>query len=165
MPRAIEWEKIKAEYISTKISKSELASKHKISYQTLRNHSKTWAKERKEFRKKVEKKALSKAEQKAVQKSLTIDDVAMKTLKLLADIVAQQQIQLDKQEEAIDVRDVKAITGALRDIKDITGAKYGMDKKEQDLRIKALEKQLNEENNDNKIEITFAESVDESWLQ
>lgn len=79
---------------------------------------------------------------------------------LIADLTAkasakvQQLLDLD---EPLSPRDLKSITSAIADIKMLTGVKTADERKEIDLKLAQLEKNLDEDKTDKNIEIKFVD--------
>lgn len=86
MARKVNWEKLKAEYVTGDISQRKLAEKYGVSASTLANHAKKeeWYENKKKSRSKVVEKAVQKAETKQ------------------ANVIAKEIILLDKIEQHLD---------------------------------------------------------------
>ncbi len=146
------WKKIKAEYIAGGISYREIAKKYGVSFNTLKTIAirEKWT----ELRQQAENRATTKA----------IENVATGSTKHTANIYDVADKLLDKitsllEEENITTQNVRSLTAALKDIKDIKGIKSELDLKEQEARIDKLRKEIKEEKKDTNINITFGEEV------
>ena len=149
-----DWKKIKAEYIRGS-SYRKLADKYGVSFSTIRSRgaSEKWTDLRKESREKADKKiveSVARADAKRAEKLQTITD-------LLLDAIKEN---LESGTFTGEAKDVKAITSALRDLKDINGFQSDLDKQEQIARIEKLRKDAKEEEKtDTSIRIIMGDDV------
>lgn len=129
------WKKIRAEYINGGISYRELAKKHGVSPTTL---TKTAIREQwNEKRHQADIKSASKTVDAVSEKNAKIDDTYYRLVEKL----------LKKAEDTIDGIDVISVTGlkemsvTLKNLKDCKGIRSEADAREQEARIKKLERE------------------------
>lgn len=146
----MDWNRIKAEYIAGGTSYRKLAEKYSVSFTTLTRTAlrEDWVGLRKQ------------AEDKVTTK--------------IVDVVSKQKVDIDKKyfslvdklmhraEEVIEQTDtwqpssIKEMATALKYLKECKGVKNDIDLREQEARIKNLEKQAMADNNEvNEIHVTF----------
>lgn len=135
----IDWATIKTDYITSKISYRDLAKKHGISMRTLSCKAKKekWVELRERNQDKIVTKMIATEAQKQIDRYTRMLNV---TDKLLAKIEASIEM-LDAEGVTIDKAGIKAISGAIKDIKEIQGIKSELDKMEQEARIKKLQRE------------------------
>ena len=130
----MDWNKLKAEYISGGTSYRKLAAKYGVSFSTLRNIAirEKWTDLREQAsNKSVTKLVESIGEQNGTYK-VSINDVADKLLNKIIDMLSL---------ECLNTQSVKHLTSALKDIKEVKGVKSDIDLKEQEARIAKLQKE------------------------
>ena len=156
----IDWSPVKSEYISSKISYRDLAKKYNISMRTLADKAKKekWVELRERNQDKIVTKMIATEARKQIDRYTRMLNV---TDKLLTKIEASIEA-LDAEGVTIDKAGIKALSGAIKDIKEIQGLKSEMDKMEQQARIKKLQKEAEDEKQDNTIRIEIA-GGDEPW--
>lgn len=83
------WDKIKNEYITSRISYRNLAEKYNVSFSTLKDRAKReeWFKKRKEFRNKVDTKTTQKQEKIAESRAEILEDIEQKILSVERDVI------------------------------------------------------------------------------
>lgn len=185
-----EWEKIKAEYITTDISYRKLAEKYGMAYGRLqtRGFNEGWQEEREAYKKSLFKKSIDlicdeQAERIArairigdkmlekVEESLNeIDMMLCRSTENVKGIeerdghaveVTRSTETFDKKRVAIDRAGLKQLSAVLRDLREIGIFRSELDKKEQEARINKLRKDAEEESKDISINISFEEGMDE----
>lgn len=145
-----DWKAIKAEYIRGDTSYRKLCSKYGVSFSNLtrRAGKEKWTELRQQSEDKSNTKLIEKVSDESSSKNTKIIDVADKLLDKLNQV-------LDK----IDYRktkDLKNITAALKDLKEIKGVKSAIDLKEQEARIAKLVKEAQaDQKEDNEIKVTI----------
>lgn len=150
------WKKIKAEYIAGGTSYRKLAEKYNVSFSTLR---KVAAKEKWTD---LRNKASTKADTKLVDTVSDLEADRATSIIYVADKL------LDKISSMIDTvkntQDIKHISSALKDIKDIKGFKTDADRREQEARISKLQKDAEkvDDSDVTEIEVTF-NAGEEEW--
>ena len=156
----VDWKKIKTEYITTDISYTKLAQKYGVSRVTL---SKIAGREKwVELKKRTEDKVITKMVAKEAQKQIDrCSRMLSVTDKLLAKIEASIE-QLDAEGVTLDKSGIRALAGAIKDIKEIQSLKSELDTREQEARIRKLQKEAETEEQTNEVIISI-EGGDSSW--
>lgn len=140
-----DWKKIKAEYISTKVSYRKLADKYEVSPTTLYRHmtKEKWA----DLRKQTESKANAKI----------VESVAKHEAKRVDGIQTVADLLLRKIEQGVndgslivDSQSIRQITASIKDLRDIKGMKSELDMQEQMARIEKLRKEATVESQEDK---------------
>lgn len=151
----MDWAGLKKEYITSNISLRALADKHGISRSTVMQKSSIqgWVEARERFRGKAEAKIVEKAAEAQSDYRAYLYSIAYKMAK-----------RIDKLADLDEIKP-KEITGALKDLKDILDLKSDADLKEQDARIRKLEKEAAEQRNEAKAIVVRIEGADEGWTQ
>lgn len=87
--KKVNWDKIKNEYVTSRISYRDLAEKHEVPFDTLKYRAKKekWVEKRKEFRHKVATKSQQKQEVIAENRAEFIEDLEKKILEVEKDII------------------------------------------------------------------------------
>ena len=133
------WDDIKTEYITTGIGTRPLAAKYNVSYSTLRKRAQReqWAQERTQFR------AQRDADRVKAQCEIAYQEYKglLEAAGLLSSKICSAVAQLTDADIIKDKRGLKSITGAMKDLAEIQGVKSDADKREQEARIKNLERQ------------------------
>jgi hypothetical protein len=159
-----DWNEIKTEYITdSKSSYRKIAEKYDISFDTLKHRAtkEEWAKLKGQFNQKVTTKTIDKEINKKVDRATRLMSVTDKLL----DKVEQVIDEINVGSLVVEKGFVKQISGALKDIKDIQGVKSERDIREQEARIRNLEKQAEaSDDKPNEITITIA-GGDKSWAE
>jgi hypothetical protein len=149
----VEWQKIKAEYIAGGTSYRKLAEKYSVPRTNLERRAKEekWTELRRQAEGKAEAKMVDAISEKQAAKADKIIDVADKLLNKIAEVI----------DLVSDTQGLKHISSALKDIKDIKGFKSSADMREQEARIRNLEKQAQAEDNEsNEIKVTIEGDLD-----
>ena len=149
----MDWKRIKAEYIAGGTSYRKLAEKYGVSFNTLKTHAidEQWHKLRQQANHKATTKMVETISDKEAQKAVDIVDVADKLLNKIAEVI----------DLISDTQGLKHISSALKDIKDIKGFKSAADMREQEARIRNLEKQAEADDKvDNEIKVTIEGDLD-----
>jgi uncharacterized protein YjcR len=155
----LDWLKIKAEYIAGGISYRKLAEKHGVSFSQLKDVAV------KEKWRELKEQAAEKATTKFVDKE------ASRAAERLSRIVAASDSLLEAIETTINGyiageimlsgKDIKSLSSAIKDIKDVQNIKHPLDVEEQQARIANLRRQAEREDEDREILITIAPEVAE----
>ena len=129
------WQRIKTEYIAGGISLRELAVKYGVSFSTIQKKSmeEKWGELRKKSRRKAEEKLVDAVSSKEAKRGANIVDVADKLLGKIYEM-------LDN--DVLNTQNVKNLTSALKDLKEIKGFKSEADMREQEARIKKLQMEV-----------------------
>lgn len=149
----MDWSKIKAEYISGGTSYRKLAQKYGVSFNTLKDIAvrEEWCK----LRTQAHNDATTKMVNDVATENAKIDDRYFRIVDKL----------MDKAEELVDkttiwqVSNLKEMATALKYLKECKGVKSDADIREQEARIKKLQKEVEEEKKDTNITITFGDEV------
>jgi transposase-like protein len=151
----VDWLKIKAEYISGNISYRKLAEKHGVSFNTLKRRAveEEWYKLRQQKEEKTTTKIINSASDKDAKKANKIIDVADKLLDKISAMV-------DKAGE-YNTQNIKNLTSALKDLKEIKGYKSDVDLREQEARIANLERQAQAVEESKDITVTIVGDLNE----
>ena len=155
----MDWLKIKAEYIAGGISYRKLAEKHGVSFSQLKDVA---VKEKwRELREQAAEKATTKF----------VDKEASRAAERLSRIVAASDSLLEAIETTINGyiagtimlsgKDIKSLSSAIKDIKDVQNIKHPLDVEEQQARIANLRKQAEREEVDHEIKVVIAPELEE----
>lgn len=150
----MDWKRIKAEYIAGGTSYRKLADKYGVPRTTLERKAKDekWA----ELRRQAEGKAEAKIINAISDKKAAIDDKYFRLVDKL----------LDKAEETIDDVDkwhptlLKEMATTMKYLKECKGIKSDADAREQEARIRSLERQAEAEQGDNEIKVILEGSLE-----
>ena len=141
----MDWQAIKTEYITTDTSYRKLSRKYGIGYQAICHKSREegWIGQREQYRNETTTKTIDAISEQAVDRAARFQTVADKLLDKIEAIV-----------DAVDATDmpaksIRALTAAVKDLKEIQGVKSDLDTREQEARIANLRKQV-EKDDDNK---------------
>lgn len=154
---AIDWQKIKTEYITKGTSGRKLAKKHGVCESTLfaRSKKEKWEDEREQYRRNTVAKTIDAIGDQVVSRATKLQSVVDKVLDKVDAYIDSCA------PAAIDPQSMKHITGVLRDIKEIQ--RNSKDLEEQDARIAKLRKEAESKNDTpGGIEVVF-ENAEEDW--
>ena len=142
----VDWKKIKAEYIAGGTSYRKLAQKHGVSFNTLKTRARDeeWYNLRQQKDNRTTTKIVESLSDKDAEKAVNIIDVADKLLTKISELM---------DDLIIDTQSMKHLTSALKDLKEIKGFKSDADMREQNARIRNLERQAEADSADDR-EIT-----------
>lgn len=149
----MDWKRIKAEYIAGGTSYRKLAEKYGVPFGTLRRVAERegWTQKRAQVAHKADTKMVETISDKQAARADKIVDVADKLLNKIAEVI----------DLVSDTQGIKHISSALKDIKDIKGIKSDVDLREQEARIRNLEKQAQtEEKENNEIKVIIEGSLE-----
>ena len=138
-----DWQAIKTEYITTDTSYRKLAQKYGINVTTIAKtaSAEEWVEQRKQYANKTQAKTIAKISQQEANRAARIHTVADKLLNKI-----EAMVDADK---PMDTKGLRALTAAVKDLKEIQSVKSALDEREQKARIASLEKQADKES-DNK---------------
>lgn len=151
-----DWEAIKTEYITGTMGYRELAKSHGVEYSVLakRAAKEKWTDARKEFAIKKTSKTIEKISKKEADRAAKIFGVADKLL-----LKIERMADSDK---ALNGKDIRALTAAVKDLKEIHGVKTALEREEQQARIDALRRQADKENTGKEpITVVMGEELEE----
>lgn len=153
----MDWKKIKAEYIAGGTSYRKLAEKYNVSFGTLRRVAERegWTQKRAQVAHNVDTKIMETVSEDEAEKATNIIDVADKLLKKIYDML----------DEDYNTQNIKNLTSALKDLKEIKGYKSAIDLKEQEARIAKLRKEVEDDTEtDATVIVKFEEDISK-WSQ
>lgn len=138
-----DWQAIKTEYITTDTSYRKLSQKYGIGYQAIchRSRDEGWIDMREQHRNKTTIKTLEKISQQTADRAAKMQTVADKLLNKIEAMVDD--------EKPLDTKAIRALTAAVKDLKEIQSIKSDLDEQEQRARIANLQKQA-DKTDDNK---------------
>ncbi|MBQ8399558.1 MAG: hypothetical protein IJX08_06255 [Clostridia bacterium] len=147
----MDWQQVRAEYITTDTSYRKLAEKYGVSYTTVgeRARNEGWAKEREQYQTKTLSKTLNKLSAERARRTARLFAVTDKLLLKVEKAVDS----LD--DDQIDTQAFRQIAASLKDIKDIQMIKSEADMREQEARIKNLQRQAVAEEASKEINVTM----------
>jgi hypothetical protein len=150
----VDWKRIKAEYLAGGTSYRKLAQKYGITLAVLRNvaEREEWVKLKAQAQHKTNTKIVDAVSDKAAQKAIDIIDVADKLLGKISELM---------DEVPLDTQSMKHLTSALKDLKEIKGFKSDADMREQEARIRNLEKQAEADSEDKEIKVIIEGSLED----
>ena len=130
-----DWQAIKTEYITTDTSYRKLADKYGIHYKVIseRGKDENWVELRSQHQDKTLTNTLNKISKQEANRAARICTVADKLLNKV-------EAMADSIETA---KDLRALSAAIKDLKEIQGVKSDRDRREQEARIANLQKQAN----------------------
>ena len=130
----MDWSKIKTEYVAGGISQKKLAEKHGIPFGTLRKVAtkEKWTELRAKTVAKADLKISNSVSSKQAQNVIRIFEISSR---LLGEI----ESYINKTED-IPIQVIASIIKALKNIKDVQGIKSDLDTREQEAKIRILEK-------------------------
>ena len=152
----MDWNKIKAEYIAGGTSYRKLAEKYGVS------RSKLQAIATREKWVDLQSQAQAKAE------SRIVEDISKQSAKIDTKFFSLVDKLMQKAEETIDNTSVWSVNGlkematALKYLKECKGVKSDADMREQEARIKKLQKEAQEDDTTNEVEVVF-NAGEEAW--
>ena len=154
-----DWQAIKTEYITTDTSYRKLAQKHGVNYQAICHRSKDegWIAQREQYRNDTISKTLKKISEQEANRAAKIHSVADKLLNKIEAMVDAVE------PEDIPAKAIRALTAAVKDLKEIQSVKSALDEQEQKARIANLQKQADkDEDKTEEIEVVFV-GGEEAW--
>ena len=151
-----DWQAIKTEYITTDTSYRKLAQKYGVNYQAICHRSKDegWIEQREQYKNKTISKTIEKISQQEANRAAKIHSVADKLL-----LKIERMVDSDK---PLDTKGIRALTAAVKDLKEIQSVKSDLDQQEQRARIANLRRHSDKDENDSSmIEVVFAAGPEE----
>lgn len=134
------WEQIKTEYVTTDIGLRSLAEKHGVSFSTIGKKASRegWATLRQQQGNTVETALLETHKEIKVEEYKSL----LKAAGALSDKLCQVVENVEAAELTVDsMRDLRSLTMAIKDLAEVQGLKPDADRREQEARIKNLERQ------------------------
>ena len=152
-----DWQAIKTEYITTDTSYRKLAQKYGVSHVQIGNVGKqeNWVELRRQHLDKTLAKTVEKISQQEANRAAKIHSVADKLLLKIEAMVDS--------EEPLSEKGIRALTAAVKDLKEIQSVRSDLDRQEQEARIANLRKQAQKDDDDatDVIEVVFAAGPEE----
>ena len=144
-----DWKKIEAEYITTDTSYRKLADKYGVDQATIARRAKKhdWVSKRQHHADKTQAKILTADTQKKVDRTARLMTVADKLLKKVEQAVDH--------EELMSANAIKNLSDALKNIRETQMIRSDADIREQEARIRNLEKQAQVKETDKEIKVTI----------
>ena len=152
-----DWQAIKTEYITTQTSYRKLAQKYGVSHVQIGNVGKDekWVELRRQHLDKTFAKTVDKISQQEANRAARIHTVADKLLNKIEAMVDSGK--------PLDTKGVRALTAAVKDLKEIQSVKSALDEQEQRARIANLQKAAQKEDTQaDSIEVVFL-AGEEAW--
>ena len=152
----IDWQTIKTEYITQHTSYRKLAEKHGVTYSVLAQRAKEedWMGQRDQYQTKTQSITLEKLSRQEANRAAKIYGVADKLL-----LKIERMADGDK---PLASKDIRALTAAVRDLKEIHGVKTDLERREQEAKIAALNRQAEKENTGKEpIRVEIVEELEE----
>ena len=137
-----DWNAIKTEYITTDTSYRKLGEKYGVGYSVIGEKARLegWVEQREQFRNKTLTKTVNAISNKQVDRAANLVSVADLLLAKVKSLVESDAEILS------DTQSLKHISGVLKDIKEVQMIKSDADLREQEARIKNLQRQAEAEN-------------------
>ena len=152
------WQKIKTEYITTDTSYRKLGEKYGVGYSVIGEKARLegWVEQREQFRNKTLTETMDAIKDQQVDRAtnlIAVSDLLLTKVKSLLETNA---------EVLSDTQSMKHISGVLKDIKEIQMIRSDADMREQEARIRKLQKEAEQEEVSKDVTITIA-GGDPSW--
>lgn len=156
-----DWQKIKTEYITTDTSYRKLGEKYGVGYSVIGERARLegWVEQREQFRNKTLTDTVEAISNKQVDRTANLISVADKLLARVQDLV-----EMDS-ELLVAPQNLKHISGVLKDIKEIQMIRSDADMREQEARIKKLQKEAEQEDTNTEVVITFGSGGKKEWAE
>lgn len=153
-----DWQAIKTEYITTDTSYRKLAQKYGVSTTQICNvgRDEKWVEQREQYLNKTTAKTIEKISQQEANRAARIHTVADKLLNKIEAMVDAVE------PEDIPAKAIRALTAAVKDLKEIQSVKSALDEQEQRARIANLQKQADKtEDNKEPIQVIIGGDLSE----
>lgn len=130
-----DWSAIKTEYITTETSYRKLAKKYGVGESTIfaKASKEKWVEQKEQHQSTTVAKALSRISDKEAERAAKVHTVADKLLDKIDEIICVMG--------ALEPKDLRALTAALKDLKEIQNCRTELDLREQEARIENLRRQ------------------------
>ena len=154
-----QWDEIRKEYISGGSSFRKLSKKYGISFGSIQARSKEedWQQQKKDYTREYIRKsvdAISDQDSSRIVRAYRIGDEILTKLEVA---VAQSE----DPDMGVDVDKLRKVAATLKDLKEIKLFANELDKKEQESRIKKLQKDAEDEVKDKTITVKFADEIED----
>ena len=156
-----DWNKIKTEYITTDTSYRKLAQKYGLDQATIaqRGKKEDWVGIRKQKASETQAKIIDAVEDRKVDRATRLQSVADKLLDEVEALVETGDLV------HMNTQAMKHISGVLKDIKEIQMIRSDADMREQEARIKKLQKEAEQEDTNTEVVITFGSGGKKEWAE
>ena len=156
-----DWQKIKTEYITTDTSYRKLAQKHGVHYNAIANRAKQegWISQRNQYCDTTVTKTVDAISNSQVDRASKLVSVADLLLDRVKNIVES------KPELLANTQSIKNLSGVLKDIKEVQMIRSDADMREQEARIKKLQKEAEQEDTNTEVVITFGSGGKKEWAE
>lgn len=153
----MDWSSIRNEYIQGGISYREIAKKYDVPFGTLQRIAKKekWTTLRLQADDKAKTECVKNVGKQKGKHSSNVLKVADKLLDKISDLLENMT--------TYDTQSIKHLSSALKDLKDIKGIKTTLDLKEQEARIKKLEKEATSQEEEKTEVNIIIEGGDQEW--
>lgn len=154
----VDWLAVKTEYVTTATSYRELARKYGVSRKTIADRGKAgnWVRERGQYRDESTSKIKAAAAEGQAERAVRFVSVADRLLEKIEAIADADGAQ------TMTPKDIRALTAAMLDLKDIMDIRSKADTREQEARIANLERQARAEvDKDNVVTVRLMDGLDE----
>ena len=154
-----DWNKIKTEYITTGTSYRELSKKYGVHYTNIAKKAKKedWQQLRQQQTNTTQTKMIEAVERRKVDRAARLQSVADKLLDKVEALVETGDFL------TMNSQSMKHISGVLKDIKEIQMIRSDADMREQEARIKNLQKQADKEESQSKDVTITIQGGDPLW--
>ena len=149
-----DWQAIKTEYITTDTSYRKLAQKYGVSTTQICNvgRDEKWVEQREQYLNKTTAKTLEIISKQEANRAAKIHSVADKLLNKIEAMVDSGR--------PLDTKGIRALTAAVKDLKEIQSVKSALDEQEQRARIANLQKQADKtEDNKEPIQVIIGDDL------
>lgn len=152
----MDWETIRIEYVTDPSSSyRKLAKKYKVGVQSIVNHStkEGWLEQRERYKNDVVTKTVAKISEKEanrISKYMEITDTLTKKLIAALELV-----------EPSDTYALRQITSSLKDLKEMQGVKSESDRREQEARIRNLERQAESDQRETGVTVVISDGAED----
>jgi ribosomal protein S15P/S13E len=150
------WDMLRIEYVSSDVSIRGLEKKHGISYSMIRTRcqNEKWLEQRDAFKREAFSRSVEKVAEHQSEECSRAFRLASKVMSKLEETIDQ----INPADEAA-TRNLKNITSAIKDLKEIGIYRSELDKAEQIARINKLRKEVEEEQKDTNITVIIDDEV------
>lgn len=152
------WDKLRLEYISSDVSIRGLEKRHGISYSMIRTRcqNEKWLEQREELKKQAMDKSIDLISDHQAEECSRAFRLASKVMDKLEAVVDR----IEPEDEGA-TREIKNVTSAIKDLKEIGVYRSALDRAEQIARINKLRKDAEEEQKDTTITVKFESEMEE----
>lgn len=150
-----DWKEIKTEYITTDTSYRKLAQKHGVNVTNIAKKASAegWVEQRKQYTTTTQAKTLAKISQQEAARAAKIHNVADKLLLKIEAMVESGR--------PLDTKGIRALTAAVKDLKEIQSVRSELDLREQEARIDKLRKEAaDDSSNKEPIKVILGDGLD-----